>query len=76
MTIVSLGMVCILMDAPRTTDCNNVADWALPDQLVAATVSALLRIASRHAEYREAAMGAITTFVSQIVSMLCKGDCT
>lgn len=51
-------------------------DWSLPDQLVAATVSALLRIASVHAGHREAAMSAIRNFVSQIVAMLCKGECT
>ncbi|EKM55298.1 uncharacterized protein PHACADRAFT_255820 [Phanerochaete carnosa HHB-10118-sp] len=69
-------LIEILRDVPCIDfdRCLAWEDWALPDQLVAATVSALLRIASSHAEYRGDVMGAITNFVSQIVSMLCKGD--
>ena len=51
-------------------------EWALPDQLVSATVSALLRIASSHSQHRESATGAIANFVQEIVLMLTKGDCT
>lgn len=50
-------------------------EWALPDQLVFATVSALLRIAGNHSEYREVATGAIVQFVERIVSMLKSGHC-
>lgn len=50
-------------------------DWALPDQLVSSTVTALLRIASLHSEYRQVATAAISQFVGQIVAMLKKGDC-
>ncbi len=50
-------------------------DWALPDQLAFATVSALLRIASSHPEHREAATCAISGFVSCIVKMLKDGGC-
>ncbi len=42
-------------------------EWALPDQLVFATVSALLRIAGEHPEHRESAICAITHFVCRIV---------
>ena len=55
-------------------DLNLFAEWALPDQLTFATVSALLHVASSYPEYRENATGAITQFISQTVEMLKKGD--
>ena len=48
----------------------------MPDQLVFATVSALLRIASDHEEYRATATGAIVKFAEQIVWMLKSGEGT
>lgn len=53
-----------------------VIDWALPDQLAFATVSALLHVASSYPEHRKAATDGINAFVKQIVEMLQKGDCT
>lgn len=50
-------------------------EWALPDQLVFATVSALLRIAGKHPEHRESAICAIIHFVCRIVSMLKLSNC-
>lgn len=50
-------------------------DWALPDQLVFATVSALLRIASVYGEHREHCLQAIVKFVAHIVKMLQEGTC-
>lgn len=50
-------------------------DWSHPDQLVFATVSALLRIASLHPEHRKSSTAAISDFTGQIVEMLRNGDC-
>lgn len=45
-------------------------DWSLPDELVFVTVSALLRLASLHADYRERALAAIVRFADESVKML------
>ncbi|KIK08174.1 hypothetical protein K443DRAFT_35139, partial [Laccaria amethystina LaAM-08-1] len=45
-------------------------DWALPDQLVFSTVSALLHISSDHPEYCEPAISSICFFISQTVKKL------
>ena len=45
-------------------------DWSLPDQLAYSTVSALLKLAAVHSEYREGVMTAITTFTSVLVNKL------
>ena len=50
-------------------------DWALPDQLVFKTVSALLRTSSTHPEYRRAATQALISFSERILNMLQTGDC-
>ncbi|KAF7980170.1 hypothetical protein HWV62_39641 [Athelia sp. TMB] len=42
-------------------------DWALPDQLVFSTVSALLRITSVHTEYSETAVNAIFAFIGRVI---------
>jgi phosphatidylinositol 4-kinase len=51
-------------------------DWALPDQLVYSTVSALLRLSSSHPEYTRQATTAICSFISQTVEAIksCEGD--
>ncbi|TCD70919.1 phosphatidylinositol-4- kinase [Steccherinum ochraceum] len=49
-------------------------EWSQPDQLVFATVSALLRIASLHEDHRATATGAIVKFAEQIVGMLQSGE--
>ena len=73
LTVVLHGMVCGLN--PLVISQLDVAlDWALPDQLAFATVSALLHVASAHEEHRKAATGAISIFVTQIVGMLKGGD--
>jgi hypothetical protein len=51
------------------------SEWALPDQLVSTTVSALLRLSTFHAEYRATSMEAILLFASRIVSQLQTGTC-
>jgi hypothetical protein len=45
-------------------------DWALPDQLVFSTVSALLRLSSSHLQYAEQATSAISTFIALMVKTI------
>ncbi len=45
-------------------------DWALPDQLVFSTVSALLRLTWSHHGHRLAVMDALFTFSLTIVKQL------
>ena len=45
-------------------------DWSLPDQLAYTTVSALLKLAAVHPEYRDGVMTAVTTFTSVLVDKL------
>ncbi|KIP08777.1 hypothetical protein PHLGIDRAFT_364236 [Phlebiopsis gigantea 11061_1 CR5-6] len=69
-------LVHILRDVPYIDfdRCLAWDDWALPDKLVTATVSALLRISTSHPEHRQAATSAIGDFVGQIIGMLQNGD--
>ncbi|KAI0362486.1 atypical/PIKK/PI4K protein kinase [Trametes cingulata] len=62
-------LIDILRDVPYIDfdQCLSWDDWAMPDQLVSTTVSALLRIASGHPEHREGAVGAIVRLVTEIV---------
>jgi phosphatidylinositol 4-kinase len=59
-------MVCHLsytvVDAP---DCPTA--WALPDQLVVSTASALLRICGAHPEHADRAVTSIINFITDIV---------
>lgn len=50
--------------------------WSLPDQLVYTTVSALLRLASAHSEYREAATSSTLEFAGQMIGLLKSEDRT
>lgn len=45
-------------------------EWALPDQLVYATVSSLLQLASSHPQYSDSILGAILAFSSNIINKL------
>ena len=45
-------------------------DWALPDQLVFSTVSALLHLSSSHLQYSEQATSAICTFIALMVKTI------
>ncbi|KAG1849308.1 hypothetical protein DFJ58DRAFT_795151 [Suillus subalutaceus] len=62
----------LLHDVPRMDfdRCLSWDEWALPDQLVFSTVSALLRICGAHAEYADRAVTSIITFVIDIVENL------
>ncbi|KAK7034075.1 Phosphatidylinositol 4-kinase stt4 [Paramarasmius palmivorus] len=53
---------------------RSLKDWALPDQLVCSTVSALLRISSTHQEYKDAATDALVSFMFDIVDKIKTGD--
>ena len=50
-------------------------DWALPDQLVFSTVSALLRLTSTHTDYAEAAATAVFKFIAEIVEKITTASC-
>ncbi|EMD38197.1 hypothetical protein CERSUDRAFT_113350 [Gelatoporia subvermispora B] len=54
--------------------CLTWEEWALPDQLVFATVTALLRVASSHQEYREQATRAIVNFCARVVTQVQSGE--
>lgn len=68
-------LIDILRDVPYIDfdQCLFWEEWALPDQLVFATVSALLRIASSHSRFRSDAISAIVRFTDQIVQQLKAG---
>ncbi|KAG9010494.1 phosphatidylinositol-4- kinase [Tulasnella sp. JGI-2019a] len=65
-------LVDILRDIPYIDFESSLAweEWALPDQLVFSTVSALLRLTSTHLEYRSKVMHAIVVFSLTIVKQL------
>ncbi|KAG8904073.1 phosphatidylinositol-4- kinase [Tulasnella sp. 403] len=65
-------LVDILRDIPFIDFEYSLAweDWALPDQLVFSTVSALLRITAEYPEQRRMVMEAIVTFSLQIMKQL------
>ncbi|EPS96826.1 hypothetical protein FOMPIDRAFT_1052946 [Fomitopsis schrenkii] len=71
-------LVDILRDVPYIDfdQCLFWEEWALPDQLVFSTVSALLRIANSNPDYRKHAFGAIVGFAKEIVSLLKTGEAT
>ncbi|PCH37888.1 atypical/PIKK/PI4K protein kinase [Wolfiporia cocos MD-104 SS10] len=71
-------LVDILRDIPYIDfdQCLFWEEWALPDQLVFSTVSALLRIVTSHPKYRETTMDAILTFTGKIVHLLGTGEPT
>lgn len=54
---------------------STTSDWALPDQLVFSTVSALLRITSIHTEYSETAANAIFTFIAEVIEKIKTASC-
>jgi phosphatidylinositol 4-kinase A len=56
------------------TDCF-CTEWALPDQLVFSTVSALLRISSSHGQYGESATTAILDFIAEVVRKINTETC-
>ncbi|KAG2144576.1 hypothetical protein DEU56DRAFT_790388 [Suillus clintonianus] len=62
----------LLRDVPRIDfdRCLSWDEWALPDQLVFSTVSALLRICSAHPDYADSAITSIITFITDIVANL------
>ncbi|KAG2135222.1 uncharacterized protein EDB93DRAFT_1242600 [Suillus bovinus] len=67
-----LVLMDFLHDVPRVDfdRCLSWDEWALPDQLVFSTVSALLRICGAHPEYADRAVTSIITFVTDTVGNL------
>lgn len=65
-------LIGILRDVPHIDYERSLTwtDWSLPDELVFVTVSALLRLASLHHNYRERALAAIVRFADESVKML------
>ncbi|KAM5531731.1 hypothetical protein V8D89_014580 [Ganoderma adspersum] len=62
-------LVDILGDVPYIDfdRCLSWDDWAMPDQLVSTTVTALLKIASAHPKYRQATFDAIVNLVKETI---------
>ncbi|KAG1741975.1 hypothetical protein EDB19DRAFT_1895006 [Suillus lakei] len=62
----------LLHDVPRVDfdRCLSWDEWALPDQLVFSTISALLRICGAHQEHADRAVTSIIAFVTDIVENL------
>lgn len=50
-------------------------DWALPDQLVFSTASALLRISGNHETHKQVAPTAINSFLEDVVGRLMTENC-
>ncbi|KAJ7085721.1 hypothetical protein B0H15DRAFT_846088 [Mycena belliarum] len=70
------ALIDVLRDVPYIDfdKCLSWTEWALPDQLVFSTVSALLRISSSHAKYSHAATNAIFSFISRTVEEINTGS--
>ncbi|KAJ6618823.1 hypothetical protein B0H10DRAFT_2217316 [Mycena sp. CBHHK59/15] len=70
------ALIDVLRDVPYIDfdKCLSWEEWALPDQLVFSTVSALLRISGSHEKYSEAATTAIFSFISRIVDKINTGS--
>ncbi|KAJ8087995.1 phosphatidylinositol-4- kinase [Marasmius tenuissimus] len=69
-------LIDILRDVPNIDFDKSLSweDWALPDQLVYSTVSALLRITRTHKEHSDSAVGAIVAFIYDVVEKTKAGD--
>ncbi|KAJ8463246.1 hypothetical protein ONZ51_g10373 [Trametes cubensis] len=69
-------LVDILRDVPYIDfdQCLSWDDWAMPDQLVSTTVTALLRIASAYPEHRATAIQAIVNLATEIVTRFKTAD--
>lgn len=60
--------ICILQADTRL-------DWALPDQLVYSTVSAMLRITATRAQHSEIAVNAVFKFIGDVVKKIKTATC-
>ncbi|KAG7092795.1 hypothetical protein E1B28_009114 [Marasmius oreades] len=65
-------LIDILRDIPNVDFDKSLSweDWALPDQLVYSTISALLRISRTHKEYSDATTDAIVAFIHGVVEKI------
>lgn len=71
------ALVDILRDVPYIDFDPSLSweDWALPDQLVYSTISALLRLSNDKPSYVDRAVTAIFKFVSQTVENISSSSC-
>jgi phosphatidylinositol 4-kinase len=62
----------LLHNVPRVVfdQCLSWDEWALPDQLVFSTVSALLRICGAHPDYADRVVTSIIAFVTDVIANL------
>lgn len=63
-----LLQICVLQADTRL-------DWALPDQLVYSTVSAMLRITATRAQHSEIAVNAVFKFIGDVVKKIKTATC-
>ena len=56
-------------------DADTRLDWALPDQLVYSTVSAMLRITATRAKHSETVAKAISKFIGDVVKKIKTATC-
>ncbi|KAJ3734042.1 hypothetical protein DFJ43DRAFT_1065841 [Lentinula guzmanii] len=70
------ALIDVLRDVPHIDfdQCLSWEEWALPDQLVYSTITALLRIASSHSGYSVPATEAICAFISDVLDNIKAGD--
>ncbi|KAJ3753010.1 hypothetical protein EV360DRAFT_88184 [Lentinula raphanica] len=66
----------VLRDVPHIEfdKCLSWEEWALPDQLVYSSITALLRIARSHPSYAASATDTICMFISDVVDNIKAGD--
>ncbi len=68
------GKVCLHSWREPAASYAMLQEWAMPDQLVSTTVTALLKIASSHPEHRGGAFRAIVALVTEIVERFKTAD--
>jgi len=68
-----LGRYVISYAVVRVPNCSS--EWALPDQLVFSTVSALLRICGAHPDYADRVVTSIIAFVTDVIANLKESTC-
>ncbi|KAF5373565.1 hypothetical protein D9758_000828 [Tetrapyrgos nigripes] len=69
-------LVDVLRDVPYIDfdRCLSWEEWALPDQLVYSTVSALLQMSSVHPQYTDTATEAIVSFIADVITNVKDGE--
>ncbi len=68
-------MLLVLTYTATSLNSTSLLDWALPDQLVFSTISALLRVSNENSTYGEQATAAIFSFISEMVERTHSSTC-